>query len=65
VTKAQYEALKWAVGKAEEWRGSLTGCPDPARLAEFDANLALAKAGVKEAARMRGAEKQRYIRKGS
>lgn len=36
-------ALAWAVRRAEEWRGSLVGNPDPAPLAAFDAQTKRAR----------------------
>jgi hypothetical protein len=60
MTNAQYGALRWAIEKAEAWKGSLTGHPDPKVLDKFEANIKLAKEGLKEAARMRGAERKMW-----
>lgn len=40
--------LKWAVDNAEDWRGSMTGNPDPGPLREFDENIKIAKGALKK-----------------
>jgi len=44
----QRRALRWAVDRAAEWRGSLVGDPNPQPLAEFDAHVAEARAALRE-----------------
>lgn len=37
LTRREYSFLKWAIGRAEEWRGELIGDPDTTSLDNFDA----------------------------
>lgn len=37
LTRREYRFLKWAVDRAEEWRGELVGNPNPEPLKNFDA----------------------------
>jgi hypothetical protein len=48
LTRRQYKFLKWAVHRAEEWRGAEIGNPDPKPLRDFDANIKEAKLALKQ-----------------
>ena len=48
LTPREYSALKWAVGEAETWRGSMIGNPDTSALDEFERRLNLAKIALKK-----------------
>jgi hypothetical protein len=39
LTRREYAFLKWAVGRAEEWRGELVGDPDLEGINNFDAAI--------------------------
>lgn len=47
MTKKDLQALRWAVGQAETWRGSYIGNPDSSELAHFDKCIKEAKAALK------------------
>lgn len=49
-TRTELTALSWAVNKAAEWRGSLTG--DPVGLSGFDTQVMLARAALTKVRRM-------------
>lgn len=54
-------ALRWAVGRAAEWRGELVGHDHPeavAALAEFDATVKKAQEALKEVTRFESAMKK-------
>lgn len=53
LTERHRRALRWAVGMAEQWRGSLTGDPDPNPLFVFDKEVALANEALKRLPRTR------------
>lgn len=48
ITRRDYALLKWAIAKAEEWRGSFTGNPDERPLKDFELKLAGAKEVLKQ-----------------
>lgn len=48
LTATDIRALAWAIDNAEDWRGSMTGNPDPEPLREFDAAIAKAKAALRK-----------------
>lgn len=48
MTHRQIAILKWTVDMAEDWRGSMVGNPDPEPLEIFDAQIAEAKAALRQ-----------------
>jgi hypothetical protein len=47
ITRVQYKWLRWAVGQAEMWRGSLVGNPDVTELRNFDEAIKSCKETLK------------------
>lgn len=50
ITQLEHKLLKYAANRTEEWRGSITGDPDPSTLQEFDKTIRALKAVVKKLA---------------
>ncbi len=48
LTKTEYAYLRWAIGQAEMWRGSLVGNPDTTALVQFDKHIRTCKHALKK-----------------
>lgn len=48
LNKTDFIALRWAITRAGEWRGSLVGNPDPFPLRKFDARMNQARKALEK-----------------